>query len=166
MTFWWNSIVVLNDLAYVSHDFNLHGNTNYQCWNRSSVVQIRHGDFRLRISQDEEDIQSVLDWYNRLEFIFHIKNPWRHFLRFGLGKQDVSNLFEILPQSHCFFRVDAVFLDHLSQDIRGTNSSAVWRYLNLICEFLSSLRWYLIILVLGCLIALQKSTLLIPSDIS
>ena len=26
-------------------------------------------------------------------------------------------------------RVDAVFLDHLSQDIRGTNSSAVWRYL-------------------------------------
>merc|ERR1719370_42069 len=52
--------------------------------------QIRHGDFRLRISQDEEDIQSVLDWYNR---------------------------------------VDAVFLDHLSQDIRGTNSSAVWRYL-------------------------------------
>ena len=27
------------------------------------------------------------------------------------------------------FRVDAVFLDHLSQDIRGTNSSAVWRYL-------------------------------------
>ena len=27
--------------------------------------QIRHGDFRLRISQDEEDIQSVLDWYNR-----------------------------------------------------------------------------------------------------
>ena len=26
------------------------------------------------------------------------------------------------------FRVDAVFLDHLSQDIRGTNSSAVWRW--------------------------------------
>ena len=25
--------------------------------------------------------------------------------------------------------MDAVFLDHLSQDIRGTNSSAVWRYL-------------------------------------
>ena len=25
-------------------------------------------------------------------------------------------------------RVDAVFLDHLSQDIRGTNSSAVWRW--------------------------------------
>ena len=51
-------------------------------------AKIRHGDFRLRISQDEEDIQSVLNWYNR---------------------------------------VDAVFLDHLSQDIRGTNSSAVWR---------------------------------------
>ena len=29
-----------------------------------------------------------------------------------------------LPPSQ---RVDAVFLDHLSQDIRGTNSSAVWR---------------------------------------
>ena len=26
-----------------------------------------------------------------------------------------------------FSRVDAVFLDHLSQDIKGTNSSAVWR---------------------------------------
>ena len=32
---------------------------------KASLVQIRHGDFRLRISQDEEDIQSVLDWYNR-----------------------------------------------------------------------------------------------------
>ena len=32
-----------------------------------------------------------------------------------------------MTQTLC--RVDAVFLDHLSQDIRGTNSSAVWRYL-------------------------------------
>ena len=31
--------------------------------------------------------------------------------------------------SLALLRVDAVFLDHLSQDIRGTNSSAVWRYL-------------------------------------
>ena len=31
--------------------------------------------------------------------------------------------------SFSVLRVDAVFLDHLSQDIRGTNSSAVWRYL-------------------------------------
>jgi len=52
--------------------------------------QIRHGDFRQRISQDEEDIQSILNWYNS---------------------------------------ADGVFLNHLSQDIRGTNSSAVWRYL-------------------------------------
>ena len=29
------------------------------------------------------------------------------------------------------FRVDAVFLDHLSQDIKGTNSSAVWRSVQL-----------------------------------
>ncbi len=29
-----------------------------------------------------------------------------------------------------FLRVDAVFLDHLSQDIKGTNSSAVWRSVN------------------------------------
>ena len=34
-----------------------------------------------------------------------------------------TDWFEWVP------RVDAVFLDHLSQDIRGTNSSAVWRYL-------------------------------------
>lgn len=52
--------------------------------------QIRHGDFRQRISQEEEDIQSILNWYNS---------------------------------------ADGVFLNHLSQDIRGTNSSAVWRYL-------------------------------------
>ena len=106
--------------------FRLTKKNNYQYWNRSSVVQIRHGDFRLRISQDEEDIQSVLDWYNRLGFI-DIKIRVRHFLSFGLVKQDGSNQFETPRQSPCFFRVDAVFLDHLSQDIRGTNSSAVWR---------------------------------------
>ena len=49
---------------------------------------VRHGDFRQRISQDEEDIQSILNWYNS---------------------------------------ADGVFLNHLSQDIRGTNNSAVWR---------------------------------------
>ena len=26
---------------------------------------LRHGDFRQRISQEEEDIQSILNWYNR-----------------------------------------------------------------------------------------------------
>jgi len=52
--------------------------------------QIRHEDFRQRISQDEEDINSILNWYKL---------------------------------------TDAVFLDYLSQDIKLTNSSAVWRYL-------------------------------------
>ena len=52
--------------------------------------QIRHEDFRQRISQDEEDINSILNWYKL---------------------------------------TDAVFLDYLSQDIKMTNSSAVWRYL-------------------------------------
>jgi len=52
--------------------------------------QIRHEDFRQRIGQDEEDINSILYWYKF---------------------------------------TDAVFLDHLSQDIKLTNSSAVWRYL-------------------------------------
>ena len=52
--------------------------------------QIRHEDFRQRISQDEEDINSILYWYKL---------------------------------------TDAVFLDHLSQDIKLTNSSSVWRYL-------------------------------------
>ena len=52
--------------------------------------QISHEDFRQRISQDEEDINSILDWYKL---------------------------------------TDAVFLDHLSQEIKLTNSSAVWRYL-------------------------------------
>jgi len=69
---------------------NIKQSENTEMFKSKLRYQIRHGDFRLRISQDEEDIQSVLDWYNR---------------------------------------VDAVFLDHLSQDIRGTNSSAVWRYL-------------------------------------
>ena len=45
---------------------------------------------RQRISQDEEDINSILNWYKL---------------------------------------TDAVFLDYLSQDIKLTNSSAVWRYL-------------------------------------
>ena len=74
----------------------------------ATLVQIRHGDFRLRISQDEEDIQSVLDWYNRScsRLEYNYMSTW------------------ILNVS----RVDAVFLDHLSQDIRGTNSSAVWRW--------------------------------------
>ena len=48
------------------------------CWGDSNLLgysfyfKIRHGDFRLRISQDEEDIQSVLDWYNRWGSVFHI----------------------------------------------------------------------------------------------
>jgi len=69
---------------------NIKTTDNTQMFKSKLRYQIRHGDFRQRISQDEEDIQSVLDWYNS---------------------------------------VDAVFLDHLSQDIKGTNSSAVWRYL-------------------------------------
>ena len=81
---------------------------------KASLVQIRHGDFRLRISQDEEDIQSVLDWYNRSSL------------------PPLYNSEQISCESIYWFlftfRVDAVFLDHLSQDIRGTNSSAVWRW--------------------------------------
>ena len=49
--------------------------------------------------------------------------------------------------------MDAVFLDHLSQDIRGTNSSAVWRYLiayknllrsieNIGIAVVSGIRWF------------------------
>ena len=51
--------------------------------------QIRHEDFRQRISQEEEDINGILRWYRD---------------------------------------ADATFLDHLSKDIKLTNSSAVWRY--------------------------------------
>ncbi|XP_071745001.1 uncharacterized protein [Lepeophtheirus salmonis] len=32
--------------------------------------QIRHGDFRQRISQDEEDINSILNWYNSVNSVF------------------------------------------------------------------------------------------------
>ncbi|QQP49010.1 Uncharacterized protein FKW44_009520 [Caligus rogercresseyi] len=32
--------------------------------------QIRHGDFRQRISQEEEDINSILNWYNRADAVF------------------------------------------------------------------------------------------------
>ena len=45
-------------------------------------------------------------------------------MRGGAGRQEVRHL-----SPGFLIRVDAVFLDHLSQDIRGTNSSAVWRYL-------------------------------------
>ena len=32
--------------------------------------QIRHGDFRQRISQDEEDINSILNWYKLTDAVF------------------------------------------------------------------------------------------------
>ena len=41
----------------------------------------------------------------------------------------ISSLIRFPINTYIIPRVDAVFLDHLSQDIRGTNSSAVWRYL-------------------------------------
>ena len=32
--------------------------------------QIRHEDFRQRISQDEEDINSILNWYKLTDAVF------------------------------------------------------------------------------------------------
>ena len=76
---------------------------------QNKLFFLRHGDFRQRISQEEEDIQSILNWYNRSE-------------RSSLKK-------------FCYFQIfsaDGIFLNHLSQDIRGTNSSAVWRFFEFI----------------------------------
>ena len=36
---------------------------------KHKIYFLRHGDFRQRISQEEEDIQSILNWYNRSEKI-------------------------------------------------------------------------------------------------
>ena len=54
-----------------------------------------------------------------------------------------------------------MFLDHLSQDIRGTNSSAVWRYLIAYKNLLRSIENIGIAVVYGirCLIERDRAAL-------
>ena len=94
--------------------------------------QIRHEDFRQRIAVEDEDITRYnLCWgVHKQGTIFRFHNFHQHFSSYS-----ILNWYKL---------ADAVFLDHLSQvmrifefraftlfsqDIKRTNSSAVWRYL-------------------------------------
>ena len=54
--------------------------------------QIRHEDFRQRISQDEEDINSILNWYKLTDAVFldYLSQVNIVKLRLGSGTQAQS----------------------------------------------------------------------------
>ena len=65
--------------------------------------QIRHGDFRQRISQDEEDINSILNWYNSADAVFlnHLSTGikttnsstvWRYLIAYANLLRCIENL--------------------------------------------------------------------------
>jgi len=65
--------------------------------------QIRHGDFRERISQDEEDITSILNWYNSADagFLYHLStgikttnssSVWRYMIAYTNLLRCIENL--------------------------------------------------------------------------
>ena len=65
--------------------------------------QIRHGDFRQRISQDEEDINSILNWYNSANSVFlnHLSTGikttnsstvWRYLIAYANLLRCIENL--------------------------------------------------------------------------
>ena len=92
--------------------------------------QISHEDFRQRISQDEEDINSILYWYKLTDAVFLGKFfPWLRNLNY-----EIINRISLICDFNAFQLVilyvhNISSLDHLSQEIKLTNSSAVWRYL-------------------------------------
>ena len=59
-----------------------------------------------------------------------------------MGSVVHTQTYILLLSYNFIYSADGIFLNHLSQDIRGTNSSAVWRYVQiwvLVAAYLSGL---------------------------